>query len=251
MKRILLLFCLLLASPVWGAPTVGTPNSANTTSTGTGDNTITLSCDAGAGSDRAMFFAMLYDGNTITTVTYAAVSMGTHIHEEIDASTGTLVLRLYKLVAPTTGTNNLVVDFAGGAAVPAIVACVPMSGVDQTTPNDAHVAGDSSGSPMSTSTSSATGDLVLDVIATRASAGGPTLVVDGSQTQRVLHDDELLGGSSRQFGMSTEVGAATVAMGWTGANIGAWVQIVINVNAAAGGGGGGSAVGAVSRRRTQ
>src|SRR5688572_6828363 len=211
MKRIFafLLIYFLLVGQAQAAITVVSANSVNGATSG-GANTLTLSCDAGSGSDRAIFAATANGDSTgFTDITYNGVSMGTRIHEEIDAATSTIVLRLYKLVNPSAGVNDLVLDVGGGDPLPTFLACITMDGVDQTTPNDAHVAGDSTGSPMSTSTSSATGDMVLDVIMTRVTGGGPTLVVDGSQTQRVLHDDELLGGSTRQFGMSTEAGGAT------------------------------------------
>ena len=148
MKRILALLAVyfLLVGQAFAAITVGTAASVNGTSSG-GSNTITLACNAGTGSNRVMFAAVGYGGSIITDVNYAGVSMGEPIAEEIDAATSTIILQLYKPVNPASGTNNLVLDFLGGDGVPAFLACVPMDGVDQTTPNDTAVVGDSSGSP--------------------------------------------------------------------------------------------------------
>src|SRR5687768_17890844 len=100
MKKLLsvLLVYFLLVGQAFAAITVGTAASVNGTSSG-GANTITLSCNAGAASNRVVFAAVGWGQDApIGDITYAGQSMGAHIGEEGDAATSTIFVRLYKLV---------------------------------------------------------------------------------------------------------------------------------------------------------
>lgn len=123
----------------------------------------------------------------------------------------------YSLVAPATGSNTLYGEWPSNQDETAIGGA-SYTGVDQTTPHGTQATNTGNGVTPQTITvnvTSATGEMVSDVVATLDTSGAlTTLVVGASQTARV--DIDAVGGSAfESFGMSDESGAATVTMSWT------------------------------------
>lgn len=117
---------------------------------------------------------------TISGVTYAGTSM-TQLRTDTVTVTGstTLTTAIYYLVAPTSGTNNIVASFS--SLVSAQLAGLSLTGVDQSSPIDAH-----NGTTGSTSSLSISVTSVADN-AWGASIGGDqpgrTLTTGSSQTE--------------------------------------------------------------------
>ena len=199
--------------------------------------TVSHTC---TGSDRALYVAISHMAGdidiTAATATYNSVSMATLFHDAV--THGSRQTHVFRLVAPATGTNDVVVSWTGDSRVAAV--CASFTGVDQTDPDDAQaVTSVSEQQSASRSVSSATGDMVMDVIVLGNGATG--LAVSGTNT--LIHD-LLVGASSpdepNAIGASYEAGAATVTPSWSWTGFLDAVQWAWNINAASGGGGGGA-----------
>lgn len=117
---------------------------------------------------------------------------------------------LFGLIAPATGSNNIVITAA--SAVGIVGGGVSVTDADQTTGwhNPATASGLSTA--PSVAVTSATGELVVDVVTNGVNAGSlPTASVGASQTQRW---NDAVVDKMRGCG-STEPGAASVTMSWT------------------------------------
>jgi hypothetical protein len=128
---------------------------------------------------------------------------------------------LWYLINPDTGTHNVVAthdetpsDFAGVS--------VGYRNVHQTTPFGNSGTTGGTAAPMTQDVSSATDELVVDVLAF-AVAGGVT--VGGGQTQRGNQLEASVWGAA----MSEEAGASTVTMSWTGASVIGWSSLVASM----------------------
>ncbi len=135
---------------------------------------------------------------------------------------------IWKLVAPTEKTADITISHTtsnnwnwGGAVYGVYV----LSGVHQTTPDDGFNGNSGNSGASTVSVSSATGDLVLDVVATSTA-----LTVDGSQTEKwnFQSPSTVFGGSS------TEAGTTTVSMDWTFTSA-TWGAAGISINPSGGG----------------
>jgi len=129
-------------------------------------------------------------------------------------------------VAPAAGSKQIVLSFSATLET-AAAGAVTLSGVDQSTPLDtAATAAGSSGNPT-VAVSSATDDLVFDIVLVSYGSGG-TITPDASQTQR--WEKESIGAYS--YGCSTKPGAASVTMTWTQSG-GLWIIGGCSINPAA------------------
>lgn len=165
---------------------------------------------------------------TNMTATYNGVSMGVKFTDT--TTNGSRHVRVFRLVGASTGTNNWVISW-GGANV--VVACIAASytGVDQVTPDDAN--GTTDGSAGGTSTtqdvSSATGNMVMDVVVLSDFA---TLPSAGSG-QTLINDVLAAAGSNGLFG-TYESGATTVTMDDSWVGFVSYVQWAWDINAGSG-----------------
>ncbi len=176
----------------------------------------------------------------VSSVTYNAVAL-TRIQSQVCNESGAHCKELWRLKAPATGANNVVITFPGSIGQ-VVGASSSYTGVDQTNSEGTPVtASDDTGSstgPITVNVSSSAGSLVIDCASPYFAAVAPT--VGAGQTVRGLKDDTANTGT--YLGMSEEAGAATVTMSWTlGATPRTWGTIGVSLNAAGGGGGGGSA----------
>ena len=109
------------------------------------------------------------------------------------------------MVAPLTGTNNIVATFADGTD--AIGGATSWTGVNQTTPLGTAVFASGEGTPATVTVASAIGEVVVDALAT---IDTETRTVEAGQTERWNLGESDLGG-----GGSSEPGGASVTMSWT------------------------------------
>jgi hypothetical protein len=177
-----------------------------------------------AGTDRVLLVGVVTDSTaTSPSVTYNGVSM-TLIAETASFTIDGLTtdVSLFRLVAPATGANNVVVT--GGLCT---AYARSYTGVDQTTPVENGAA--TTGATVSQNIGSATGDLVVDVIGyhwAEAPAAGANQTAFAAQE-----------GNNSTIRGSSEPGAASVTMSWGTVGTVNAGQVAVNVKAAGGGGG--------------
>ena len=170
-----------------------------------------------SGTDRLLLVGVSCATATadVTSVTYNGTAMtlvGTN------ENTGVVGIQWYRLVAPATGTNNVVVSL-GAFRVFSII-CYSLTGVDQTTPieaSDFSIANlDGFGTSVSTSITTVSNNArVVTIIATKDDAAG--FVAGGSATMVQSGDDPNanLGGSAVQYLDQPTAGATAYSMSWT------------------------------------
>jgi hypothetical protein len=222
MKK-LFLALLLLCAPLHGAVTKGTVTTLATTSC---NPTCTTSYANPGGSNVGFFVAVQTEGVNVTNVTYAGVALTFIIAKDNVAGGGNVWVEWWYAVSPTSGTNNFVVTLASNADARASV--VPCTGVKQTsTILDSDSASSSNASSSSLTLDGETGGLLLDAI-TQESAGSGQTVGGGQNLEWSLTTNP-----NRDMLGSSEAGAASVVMSWTG--LGSfidWAHAAISIAAA-------------------
>ena len=184
------------------------------TSSGTGTTSpITVSHPTGSGTNRLMLVGISGARSSgtvaVSGVTYGGVALslvGTQAYAAYQK------IWIYQLVAPATGTADVVVTFSTAPNGGAVVGVVTFTGVNQSTPLGTFVSAQGTSTTPSVNVSSATGELVFDTV----NHYWP-LTVGANQTQRWNT------GSGNIYGAgSTESGAATVTMSWTASGSDTW-----------------------------
>ena len=188
---------------------------------GTGTNrTFTFSHTTSAGADRYIVVGLGCgavggtDANySFGGVTYGGVSLGQIVSRVgANASNGGFV-QLWGLVAPSTGANDVVVTYTNStnSGVDVLMAgAITATNVSQSSPLGTPASATGSSTAATVNVSSATDELVLDIVGT----GTLVSTVGANQTQRWLQNVNF----NSQCGngaMSTEAGAASVTMSWT------------------------------------
>ncbi len=199
-----------------------------------GATSLTISHTVGSSSNRALYvFVNAYNTTDLMasgTVTYGGVSLtaiGT-----VETGNGSNFLRVFRLLAPASGTANVVITPSASAFMHAY--CVSLSDVDQTTPEGTVVtspatgAGSTSTSPISTTVTLGTGGMALDMITRRVASS--SLTPDGSQTRT---GTEITAGALATSGSSRKAGSGSTTMTWTFASTNNVSHVVVPVNAVA------------------
>lgn len=158
------------APPVVTAPVItgytGTSNS-NT-------NTITFAHTVPTGQNRVLIVQCMlsYGGVGVTSMTYAGVS-ATKLQS---VSGGSSAIETWYVVAPTTGSNNVIANLNNFAGI--YIEAISLINVNQSTPFGTVTTANSFGTSMSMSPLSSINQLVIDFVS--VSAGAPTIT--GGQT---------------------------------------------------------------------
>jgi uncharacterized repeat protein (TIGR01451 family) len=196
-----------LARPAFSA--ISVDSASNAPSSG-GASTLSWPHTVGSGQNRVLIVGTSNrDGNkTVTSVTYGVSSL-TRIGYQ-NGPGNTARMELWYLLAPASGTADIVVTWNGSNAVAA--GAVSFTGVDQATPLGAFASAQGNTSSASVAVSSATGDVVIDTIA--ATGDAVSLTAGGSQTVQWNVGSGTAGGDVRAAG-STKPGASSVTMSWT------------------------------------
>ena len=119
-------------------------------------------------------------------------------------------VEIWRLVAPPTGTHDVVITFSAPLSRHATAGVMTFTGVNQSTPLGAFAsASGSSAGPATVNVSSAANELVFDTVACEACG---SLTVGAGQTQRWNRSTD---NGGIRGAASTEPGAATVTMSWT------------------------------------
>lgn len=160
--------------------------------------------------------------DSISSVTYAGVAM-TLVDSASNGSGGTgRVLSMYRLIAPATGSNNVVVTLAAASIF--AVSAQSFYGVDQTTPLGTAAKTNGSGTSASVSPGSAVGDVVVDGLSVRHSLSDPSATA--SQTV----DELLVAATNVYLGAAHKAGASpstTMSWSWTTADNYALVAVAL------------------------
>ncbi len=178
------------------------------------------------GSDLMLFVGFGgtdIDEGEVTGVTYNSVAMT----KVWDRTQNTYNSTGWYLANPATGSNTVIVTmvntntrYMGGA--------ISFTGVDQSTPVDTATEGATNfGTTVTIDVSSATDDLVIDGVV----SGDQDPIVGAGQIEKIA---EMKFGS--YYSMSTEAGAATVTMSWSGGGSTTWSMGGVSINPAAAGG---------------
>ena len=200
-----------MATPVFDAATTGTAANAGS---------LTFSHSVGAaGTNRLLIVAVSIDNRTVSGVTYNGVAM-TSVGS---ATNGKQISHMWRLIAPATGANNVVVTLSGGGD-DIIAVATSYTGVDQTTPLGTPATATGTSTTASVTVTSATNELVVDSVSSNLG----TLTVDASQTQR----GNAVAGDN-QGGASEEAGAASVVMSWTIGSSSAWASVGVGIKGVA------------------
>jgi prepilin-type N-terminal cleavage/methylation domain-containing protein len=185
--------------------------SVDDTSSGStdGGSSITISHTT-SGTNLLMLVGVSFNNDnteTVTSVTYNGVALtlkGTETNSD-DAR-----VEIWSLVAPDTGSHNVVITFSAALAQEGVAGVMTFTGVDQTTPLGSFysVQGDDTAT-ASLDITSADGEFVYGVIAAEYDA----LTSDsGFDEQWNMSVD---GTSTNGAGGTTNCGAATVPMSWS------------------------------------
>lgn len=162
-----------------------------------------------AGTNRLLVVCVGFEaGDTISSVTFG----GTALTQRIRSSSSGGTSELWSLVAPAASTANVVVTTATSRPLLGVIA-TSLTGVNQATPHGTPVGANAFVPPniATVDVTSATGELVLDCVWDSCCSA---LTIGAGQTQRSNQYDPSTTGQT--VATSTEPGAATVTMSWTG-----------------------------------
>ena len=159
------------------------------------------------GADLILIVGVSWFGSarTVSGVTYA----GTALTSVGSANSGGQKMEIFRLVAPATGANNVVVTMSSAGET--VAGAHSYTGVDSTTPLGTFAS--AIGGPT-VDVTSATDEVVVD-----CASMDNLLTVGAGQTQRW---NISLGGGLTSGAGSSEPGAATVTMSWSGTPTFAW-----------------------------
>jgi hypothetical protein len=198
---------------------VGTIN----TDTCSGCSSITISHNTASGDNRLLLVGLAFDNDnleTVSSVTYNSVALTSQIQIN---NTDDAWAEIWTLVAPDTGTHDMVLTFSTSLLQQATVGVMSLTGVDQTTPVSA-TASDNTPATAASHTlniSSATDELVVDVLAGESLT---SITADGSQTERWNLNNGFSYG-----GCSTKAGAASVDMIWSFGATDYWAHVAASL----------------------
>ena len=191
-------------------------------------NSLTFSHTIGAaGTNRLLIVGVSIRnpdaGDTVNTVSYGGTGL-TRVGFIANANRSRI--EIWRLVAPPTGGNNLIVTLTGANTAAFVVGTVSFTGVSQTAPLGTFFsATGNSNAPNVTVTGVNEGEVVIDVVGKQNNS--ETLVVNPSQSQRWNRMTTTAGGNNtKENGAgSTESapdGGGNVLMSWSLANTRQW-----------------------------
>ncbi|WP_461175385.1 DUF4347 domain-containing protein, partial [Uliginosibacterium flavum] len=209
-----------------GALTI-TQDAVTTAATSTlGATSLTLAHTVGAGTNSILIVEYSTRGtDSPTSITYNGVAL---TRLDTNANSTVVTTEIWYLKNPAAGAHNIVVTMPGSAKEFAIGATSYFN-VDQTSTFGTVAKATGTGTAVSVTVASATGNLVIDAMATRQQGGVPS--VGSGQIQRWTNSSGT--GSAEPLGAgSSETGAASVTMSWTLADAMEWATIGVSLNAA-------------------
>jgi hypothetical protein len=179
-------------------------------STGTGNgSSVSFSHDV-SGSDRVLMVGVSMSNpgaRTVSSITYDGQALS-FVGSENNSNDKSRI-EIWSLVAPNTGTNNLVVTLSGANGDGFVVGAMTFTGVDQDTPLGTFSSASGHSAGGSTVVSSAAGELVFSTLNIQTTANDDLIPGAGQTEHWDLHQNRADGGGS------TAPGAASVTMSWS------------------------------------
>ncbi|HQX52611.1 MAG TPA: DUF4347 domain-containing protein, partial [Planctomycetaceae bacterium] len=182
---------------------------------------VTVSHTTG-GTNRLMLvgISMAPEGESVTSVKWNGVNL-TRIGVE-ENSAGKARVEIWQLVAPQTGTYNVVVNFTGTSHKGATVGVATFTGVNQSNPTLAFSSASGNSNSASTTVASATNDVVFGVV---QSHNGTSVSPGSGQTEYWdINTNEANGEGT------VKAGAASVTSSWTVQND-KWSAAAVSIQA--------------------
>jgi hypothetical protein len=163
-----------------------------------------------SGSDRLMLVGVSLrptsNNYSVASITYNGVAL-TKVGSVVRKSAART--EIWRLIAPPTGTSNVVITFNSSVTSGAVAGVITFTGVNQTTPLGTFVSATGSSGTASRNVSSAVGEMVFGVVDARTSS---SLTQGAAQTERW----DLTAGSGNSHGAgSTQQGAVAVTTAWS------------------------------------
>ncbi len=208
---------LLLPASSWAALAV----DATASCAGSGVSSLTCAHTVSGANRLLVVWVSYFDSaDAPTGATYNGVAM-TAIPSST-AANGNYKIAGFYLIAPATGTNNIIVSFSG-SMMDMGAGAVSFTDAHQTTPLGTAVTATGTSTTPSVTVSSAAGEIVVDGLAI---VHGGTLTVGGSQTQRW---NAVASGGYIKYAGSTQGGAASTTNTWTNSTSQVWAQGAVPV----------------------
>lgn len=207
------------------------------TTTNPTHSTKSFSHNSGQGDNR-LLIVKVTSINTVTAVTYAGVSLtntdGAAAAMSVTGTSGA-ISSIWKLVAPATGSNTVVVT---GPVSNVHIVAETWTGVHQTTPLGTFGSATGTSTAPSVTITSATDEVVTDIVgASAALVSNTALTVGSGQTSEGTLVALSFGGTAVRSGASYETGAASTVMSWTTVGTCSWQIGAVPIKPAASGGG--------------
>ncbi|MBI2913817.1 MAG: DNRLRE domain-containing protein, partial [Chloroflexi bacterium] len=171
-------------------------------------SSLSWSHTVGSGSNRLLVVgvSVSYAGTTVSGVTYGGTALTQVGVKDAPSSDGRV--EIWRLLAPASGTANVVVSLTNGNLSTTVAGAVSFTDVHQTSPLGAFASASGASGNPSVAVSSAAGEVVVDTVMWNGSY--TTLTVGAGQMQRWNRTTSGMIGAG-----STEPGAASVTMSWT------------------------------------
>lgn len=215
---------LLMVEPLWAALAFvqATPKctvaggsgsvSLGTSTVGTNSNVAghTFSHSTPVAANRYLLVDVAWIatvGEAVTSVVYGGANLTRIGGATVNAFGNDYRVDQWGLIAPATGANNVTVNLSG-PVLDLVVVAKPFSGVSQTAPVGTQVIGSGNGTQASLNISSASNEIVSDVVIFTAQE----LTVGTGQTAQRNSASAVPWFVS---GSSTEPGASTITMSWS------------------------------------
>lgn len=214
----------MLAMPCAAAAAITCGNATALNNVAPTGATETISYTTPVGSHQILFAAVAIRATTIT------INSATHAGNAMTAVAAQsflspVAVRLFYIVNPTSGTNNVVITNSAKPLADAEVVFV-CSGVDTTDPvHDPTSATGSTSSISLTVPAILSSDMIVDMVAQNLLTTAPTVGADQTVLSNGTDSAEL------GYGSSYQSGASGGAMSWTTGISGSWAAQSVALNA--------------------
>ena len=206
------------------------------------NTTKTFAHDSGTGDNR-LLIVKVNSTAAVSAVTYAGVALtntdGAASAMTVTNATSGSITSIWKLVAPASGTNNVVVTVSSSYLY---VIAETWTGVHQTTPLGTFGSATGNDTTPTVTITSATDEVVTDAVAAASLTRANTVITVGSgQTSEgslLWLDLTFASGYAFRGAGSYETGAASTVMSWTAAGTSQWGILAVPIKPQTAGGGG-------------
>ncbi len=192
-------------------------------STGTTQGSVLTIPHTTSGTDRLMMVGVSINNDffeTVSSITYAGVNLTlvTTRTEEDDARA-----EVWRLIAPPTGTHNVVITFSAAPTRGAVAGVITFTGVDQNNPISSVQTAEGTSTNASVTVSSAADEIVLGVIASEQPLTMTPGVGQIEYWNLDINDNRAHGAGSTAFG------APSVPISWALGNATDWAIIGLSI----------------------